>query len=557
MIKMSLELKIKDVGGALGSYVIWPIKSPLSPGTIQEARSYYFELKDHTNPASVEQADLYIDGLPLEALRSPGPGVAKWRWNPGFHAGKIRISIEIPGSKSNEFELVIDPDIEKLTRDDFNIMVRDILHDTKAVFSLSGFRTGISKGSGRNVPPIARLEFLRSRFLEIEDIVKEICKCSVRVLCPQEVVMPISKIRQINPTEYLTSLKKGRVVGTASRNRVAVNYLPTTVHKVQKVSGVDIREHRDIKDRLKSWQTILSIFKERLVTESGGDPDKSIQQTLWAKRCAIMSRRLGLLLAHPFFSEVGDHKQPMVMTSIYRRLPVYRRFFHLHRDIEAGISDVLGDHLDLPLSRTFDLYELWAFLRLLRAAIQLYGLKIVPKELFKSTEKKGSIKITPDNVIVDLQNGFGLAFKRQFKEYWLQSDRIGSYSRVMEPDISLITSKSELKPAKLIVFDAKYRIKSALNDAISSIHMYRDAIVEGSVNEPSAIVAGAYILSPHKPFWNDDWEKTKMPGRLFHPKYRSQFKFGAANLSPGMSMSDVCLCLSTMIDDAVGKNKHD
>lgn len=547
---MTAELSVRAVDNTTPKYVLWPKSSPLPKGAIQEVNDYFFDLEDQEAPLRIEKSNLYIDGQPLEALRSPSPGVARWRWSPGFHAGKIQISIEIPGRKSNTVEVVTDPNLEKLTRDDFTVMVRDILHDTKALFSLSGFRTGISKGDGGSVPPIARLEFLRSRFLGIEETVKEICARPVRVLSPQDVVMPIHKVKQIRPNEYIKSLRHGHILETTPKGRIAVRYLPHKVQKTKKVSGVDIREHRDIKNRLKTWQVMLKVFGDRLHGNSGWDKENTKQERVWAKRCDVMSRRLGNLLSHPFFSEVGDHSQPVVMTSIYRNVPTYRRFFHLHRDIESGISNILGDYLDLPLARTFDLYELWTFLRLIRAAIQLYGLKIAPQSLFRLSDKPGSINLTPENVVVDLNNGFGLVFKKQFREYWLQADGVGSYSRTMEPDISVVQTKTGEVSSKLIVLDAKYRIDSGLNDAISSIHTYRDAIVDGADGNPSAVVVGAYLLSPHKPFWGGAWMNTKMPGRLFHPRYRDQFKFGAVSLYPGMPMGDVCLCLETMIDDA-------
>jgi hypothetical protein len=41
--------------------------------------------------------------------------------------------------------------------------------------------------------------------------------------------------------------------------------------------------------------------------------------------------------------------------------------------MSLGIANVFGDFLQMPLARTFDLYELWVFLRLLRAAAARHG----------------------------------------------------------------------------------------------------------------------------------------------------------------------------------------
>ena len=41
--------------------------------------------------------------------------------------------------------------------------------------------------------------------------------------------------------------------------------------------------------------------------------------------------------------------------------------------MNLGIAAVFGDFLGMPLARTFELYEPWCFLRLVRAAAEEYG----------------------------------------------------------------------------------------------------------------------------------------------------------------------------------------
>lgn len=68
-----------------------------------------------------------------------------------------------------------------------------------------------------------------------------------------------------------------------------------------------------------------------------------------------------------------------------------------------------------------------------------------------------------------------------------------------------------------------------------------------------AIVGAAYLLTPHVPALpNDDYQKTALPGRLFHPMYRAGFKFGAVTLRPGMPMEDSVAALRSIIRDATG-----
>jgi predicted component of viral defense system (DUF524 family) len=552
---MEIKLAIYPVERPENIYIVWPKSEELPEGTIQEAKDYRFELKEIDSSDDIRETNLYVDGTQLEALRSPNPNAILWKWSPGFHAGVVTLSLDFPNKKPIFFEIVTDPARKKLTRNDFTTMVSEILQDTHILFSLSGFKVGISRGDGRTIPQVAKLEFLRSRLIEIEKTVKTINDRPIKTLATREQIQPLHKVTRITSQEYLRSMRGGRNVQLSVANRgLAVSYLPARVRKVKKVLGLDIREHRDIKNRLLTWESWLSIISDRLFSLESKNGTHNKKELLWAKRCKIMQRRLNNLLSLPLFSEVKNDSQPMAMSSLYRNIPMYTKFFNLNRDIESGVSNILGDFLNLSLSRTFDLYEIWAFIRLARAAIDMFDLKMSPKDLFRPSLKDGILKITPENAVINLGNGFSLMFQKRYKEFWRDEAATGSYSREMIPDISLFKGKDKKgKTTKLVVLDAKYRIKSGLNDAISSIHMYRDALVEGDdTGSISAIVVGAYLLTPHKPDINSSWKKSGMPGRLFHPAYRGNFNFGALTLYPGMPLEDVQDCLKLILKD-IGK----
>jgi hypothetical protein len=105
--------------------------------------------------------------------------------------------------------------------------------------------------------------------------------------------------------------------------------------------------------------------------------------------------------------------------------------------------------------------------------------------------------------------------------------------------------------ARLIVLDAKYRIDEGLNDALSSIHAYRDALVhEADSGTIKGIVSAAYLLAPHIPQLHSNYRHTPLPGRLFHPEYRTSFRFGAVTLRPGMEAEQVTATLRAVVADA-------
>ncbi|EJM90207.1 hypothetical protein PMI33_01764 [Pseudomonas sp. GM67] len=253
-------------------------------------------------------------------------------------------------------------------------------------------------------------------------------------------------------------------------------------------------------------------------------------------------------------TEVTDSPPMLQMSSLFRNDPVYHRFYRLWQDMNLGLAALFGDFLQMPLARTYELYELWCYLRLLRAAVQEYGSTGVDLSNLFVTNGAGGVTISAGAVIVSVSPDKVLCFQRQYREYWLEPSGEGSFSRVMVPDVVLAGTGFGSPGKQVIVLDAKYRINDGLNDALNSIHMYRDALVqEADSGEIEGIVTAAYLLTPHTPALNADFKDTPVPGRLFHPQYRDKFRFGAITLRPGMSSDDLRNSLKTIVADATGE----
>lgn len=191
----SLHIRSEDTGDA---WQVWPSADSIPSGTIQETRSYIFELQD---AEGAPDTDLLIDDVPLEALRSSSAGTARWRWQTGFHAGEISAELRPPGQRPIRFELVTDPDRNKLTRSDFNTMLVDIMRDSFALFSLTNFHKGIAQGTKGKPPAIARLEYLRSRMDALERVVREIQRRPRRHLRSEERIVPYHQVRRATGDE--------------------------------------------------------------------------------------------------------------------------------------------------------------------------------------------------------------------------------------------------------------------------------------------------------------------------------------------------------------------
>lgn len=546
-------LYIQAEGGG-PAWQVWPMPDTVPPGAVREGTSYLFELRNSNDALA---ADLMIDDAPVEALRSREPRNARWRWQPGFHAGMVEAVLRVPGIGTRRFEVTTDPDLRKLTRDDFDAMVREVLEDTFALFSLSAFRKGIARHPGNRPPPLARLEFLRSRAEAIVATVEAIARAPRHYLRAEDITMPVHRATRVTGPEIMKSFRSG-VIRTEmvqpSRLPAALKgRLPAHIKLRQRRNSVDIPEHRQIKACLHSWAVWLSGIAE-LLAKTGATDDSEIVTTAgsWAVRTRRIARRLTDVAAAGFMTEVGDGPALPRMSSLFRNDPVYQRFYRLWQDMNLGLAALFGDFLQMPLARTYELYELWCFLRLLRATVEEYGAADVDLSNLFLSEAGGGVTIAAGAISVPIGGDRVLCFQRQYREYWVDDSREGSFSRTMVPDVVLAGKDLGGPERRVIVLDAKYRINDGLNDALNSIHTYRDALVqEVASGRTEGIVTAAYLLTPHVPAGlNPDFRDTPVPGRLFHPDYREKFRFGAVTLRPGMSGEELRGSLRTIIADA-------
>lgn len=536
------------------AWQVWPVPTAVPTAAAREGIAYIFELQDSDDALA---ADLLIDDVPVEALRSRQPRVARWRWKPGFHAGVVEATLRIPGTRTRRFEITTDPDLRKLTRDDFDAMVREVLEDTFALFSLSAFRKGIARQNSNRPPPLARLEFLRSRADAIAEAIGAIGRSPRHFLGAKELTVPAHRAARATGPEIIKSFRSGAVrTETTQPSRLPAalrGQLPAQITLRQRRNSVDIPEHRQIKACLTSWASWLSSVADSLAkTAAPDDPEINTTAGNWAIRTRHIARRFNNLARTGFLSEVGKGPALLRMSSLFRNDPLYQRFYRLWQDMNLGLAALFGDFLQMPLARTYELYELWCFLRLLRAAVEEYdGAGVDLSKLF-TTDATGGVTIAAGSVIVAIGAEKVLCFQRQYREYWIEPDGQGSFSRTMIPDVVFVSAgPGGLPNQSLIILDAKYRINDGLNEALNSIHTYRDALVhEAESGHIKGVVTAAYLLTPHVPALASNFRNTPVPGRLFHPQFREKFRFGAVTLRPGMSTSDLRASLRIIVADA-------
>ena len=502
------------------AYRVWPSPEPVPEGAVQEARDHVLELRD---AAGADRAELAVEGVTLQPLRSRSPDSARWVWSPGFNAGVAEAELRIRG-RTVAVELVTDPAAGKASREAFDGMVGDILSDTLALLSAGGHRAGLAKGVGSRPPPLARLEYLRSRAERIAAAVRAIDASPRRTLVAETEAIPYWRAKAATGTEIARSLSTSRLLRDMNKPSILPEslrgHLPAKIRKTVRRSSLDIPEHRAIKACLRHWGQWLSDAAALLAAA----PPESRKGGA-AARMRAAGRTLTTLLSLPLFDGVGDAAPRPEATPLFRHEPRYREFMRLHEEMTLGVSPVFGDFLDLPLARTHELYELWAYLRLVRAAADMEGGPVDVSRLFKVSS--GGVEIAREQIAAKAGR-ITVAFQRSFGECWRHPAGIGSTSRIMVPDIVVAVDGAE----RMVAIDAKYRIDGGVADAMTSAHTYRDAIVVSDKGGIRPLLAGSFLLSPQRVAEAGDWKAAGSPARFFHAAYRAEYGIGAFSLPP-------------------------
>jgi hypothetical protein len=541
-LQLSLELRDGRV------FAIHPEPEPIPPGAVTEAQRMLFRVRlPPQTETNVFDLRLFVDDVPLERVTNSLVD-AHWVWDPGFNAGLAAIQLTGLASGPIVGEVICDPTQAKLTRSQFDQMLGDILDDSLSLIALAGLRVGVARGEQQI--EMARFEFLRSSLTRIEAAVREINDAPWLRVTMTEQRVALGRGGAVRGTELTRSIANGASLdavdvgnltpGAQDLARSLGSRLPRTVVRVVGREDHRRREHADMLAALQRWRGFLLRVRDGLERALRADPLHG-RLLLMQRQCANMLARLSRLTQLPLFEDVVPTRGPLSSSHLFRRVDPYRRFFGAWCDFTSGIGDLHGDFLKLPLQRTFDLYELWCFLRLVRAA----ALDETP-----TGDWRQAFEHRPDatGLVVALRGkpfrfrAFTLVFQPEYREVWRGAGRaVGSFSRTMVPDIAIETSGETARP--VIVLDAKYRVEEALNDAITSIHTYRDAIVESDGDNYRRAVNAGFVLTPNLPHPGaEHWRKETAPGVYFREEYRSMFRFGAVTMRPGVTL-DECRAL--------------
>lgn len=553
---MTWELLLRDRRtNPSAVYLQVPLRGgELKPGLLTENTTYWWQLTgDISSPFS---ASLTVNGVPL-TRDIAAPDEIWFRWDVGFNAGFADVELIGITERPWTSRLIIDPARAKLVRQDFRLMLRDIIEDTRSLASTAGMRERLSRGS-ENLP-IATLEFLLESSPRLQKLVYELDINSHKRLSRTPQSVPLRDARGITGKQWNDSRKYDVRISSEAlerlpqqiREAVAKNdgRLPAQIQQARNQLNHNRREHAEILGFLHSLIAQLGRSMSAL-----GAGELQPGEVALKERCRRVSRQVRGLLALSVFKGITPSRGQWQHSHLYQRVEPYRSLYRFYRDLKSGISGVDGDFASVALRETFRLYETWVALRLTRAAAILDpGLDA--SSMFRDVPEQNKLTLSLRSTAAEF-NGHSLRFKPVYDEVWKTADGVGSYSRQMIPDVVLEVVGSKDVYRNLVILDAKYRVEVQLNDAIASIHMYKDALIRedrGSSTTTAkdhVLVSSGYVVVPSSPAGLTpvkDWRNEKMPVVLFRQGYRNRFNMGALVLTPGTDLNTIAKLLSSMI----------
>ena len=468
-------------------------------------------------------ARLFISEVQLPASFTEvadGSTRIRWEWYIEEYAGEAVISLVDADKPLIDVVVDIAPNPYKMGAEIHRELLVDLQDKAEGVL-FGTTRAGVHLNEDEaQAPPIARFSLLRCYFPLLERAFRAILDNPHRSLIAERDEKPLHKVRRADVQSLRTALKRMPVLA-AMKNRSGGGVATLDVPRREHTHNTSPNRH--ILGLIVRLASLCANLASRLeAAASGAEDDPMVRQRAhrWAHQVVHVQKRLARFARAGFLNGLRPGKPDTAALLTVARHPAYSRFDQIARRIlHAQVA--LGGDIDktLGLRPTYDIYEYWCFFAVTEAV----------QRVLPAAEWHSNIAITSSKLLLQIENGSSLwttvgdiqvsvTFQKVYGENANGNGHF-SISKKCIPDIVVILTHGEM--VRTIVFDAKYRSAFvAIRDALSDIHVYRDAIRSDPSN--SAIHA-AFILTPSHHGGQD---------RYYTEEYHHEFSFGGFDLLP-------------------------
>jgi predicted component of viral defense system (DUF524 family) len=481
-----------------------------------EGHEYFYEWEElpahltsvFTGPEEVFQPDT-ADGV-------------KGRLRPGLATGVLDVRLRSGNAEVGQLELEVRS--RKLRYlSEYRWMLRDIADRMTELimerFSVSG-TTFAPTAKGDAATLYTRFAFLRSL------LSSELFHSSLAEISRRPHVAWVDRHEAVHPGQAIRS--SSYTIRQLSRPGVRATWpdgpipsIPAKLDRRRREATHDTTPNRFVRFALERWRQVMADIDRGL-----SNVPNSPAVARGRREVATTIEQLDATLTQDLFKELGSLSRFPADDQVLQRREGYRDVFRAYLEFELAAqlswrgaeSSYSAGQRDVAM-----LYEYWAFIHVAQLVADLAG---------QSFDLKRLIEVRADGLNVVLQAGketvlsgtverLGRRMTIEFcfnKTFRAGAASVGSWTRAMRPDYSLIISAHHDEPAAfepiVLHFDAKYRVnfkaelfglgdeiiddcgglagdelqrEGALRADLLKMHAYRDAIRRS---------AGAYVIYP-------------------------------------------------------------
>ena len=543
--------------GALASSLVDVGDAGVAPPILFEAMTYDAYLESAASDLPVE---LVSDSpgvvVPVRTLAGAGGArTSHYRIELGNEVGILALRVarsgKVEGSKPaielGRLEVEVFP--RKLDyQTDYRAMLVEIARIAPALIFEAAGRTALPAG----LSDVARqtslewYEILRATASDLLATIDLASRDPQRRLHPAARWVRTERARRVRPHEYDSALRLANNVETRQGGAL----WPRKVLDHAAVPDFDVAANRYVRwllesivVRLAQLEVELSSARSAFATTSGG---RAVAKR-WANEVAAIRPEFQRRLRREWLAEVSAYEGGVPSPGLESH-PLYSRAFSLGRALLRGLhieSFRIADVATRPVST---LYEYWCFFAIV------------------NTLRRHAALIQTSAIRIDFQ-GSRLALRRgQQAAVTFQHRQTGRFLRVFynrEYETPTVTQRPDASvhiesDTDVHVFDAKYRLQFDTGyvecyggvgprvDDVSTMHRYRDAIVERDGDHYQRLVKSACVLFP----WSDS------TGYATHAFARSLKAVGVGGLPFLPSCTDLVTArLDAIVGAALARNR--
>lgn len=528
--------------------VAYPLEAVPADKLVEHGR-YRLRLAEERPDPDVDRYQAEAGEVPLPLVRARaanGQVLLEWEWSPEFFTGEFAFVVRYHGERlyppaGEERRWLVRPDLRKLTRDDYEAMLADLVQWTSGWLSPSpGQLQGASSGAPADAP-LAQLELLLRAWPGLERLVEQVIERPRHKLVQRTVDTPLHRLQTVTGRQWQAAVGRQALWSPQPAPRSAAlarvhgqlgGLLPEAIPQASAYLTLAVPENIFVVTLLSDIR--LGLMRVIDLLEgwgSSGTPQRAVAERR-TEQARGMLKRVSAWLRSTWLSELEPVSGAVEPTPALLKHPVYGALWRFYLQWRRAVTVLDGAGRPLPLDRTYQLYEYWCFLTVVRAVAAHLGRD-------PDTAAGGVVTREGASLRLDLVPGKSLrlpfreaditvTYQRSFR-YHPDGGRLFSCSHQQIPDIAVEWTRADGAPA-LLLFDPKYRVNhDGVLAGLGDMHRYRDAIVTA---DGRRAVAAGFLLCPEEPADLGD-------RRYVQEAYQDRWDFGICWLSPGGGVESV------------------